>query len=61
MNNLKFLFQTNIRQTPEPLTILGNPASGSSPQTATNLSSQAWPYLQSPANNPALAATAQSY
>lgn len=41
--------------------LLGTPASGNSPQTASNLSTQAWPYLQSPANNPSLAATVQGY
>jgi len=41
--------------------LLGTPASGQMPQTASNLSTQAWPYLQSPANNPSLAAIVQNY
>lgn len=41
--------------------LLGTPASGKASQTAVNLSTQAWPYLQAPVNNPSLAATAQNY
>jgi dTDP-4-dehydrorhamnose reductase len=43
---------TGRRQLRVYTSLLGTPASGNSPQTASNLSTQAWPYLQSPANNP---------
>jgi hypothetical protein len=52
---------TGRRQLRVYTSLLGTPASGNSPQTASNLSTQAWPYLQSPANNPSLAATVQGY